>query len=74
MADSTRVTILKALLILSVVFSLCPLLPATPASAATIQVPETYGTIQAAVNAAGSGDIISVRSGFVTVENITVDK
>jgi parallel beta-helix repeat protein len=43
------------------------------ASASTIYVPDDYSTIQAAVNAASSGDTIIVRDGTYT-ENVKVDK
>ena len=43
------------------------------ASASTIYVPGDYSTIQAAVNAAYSGDTIIVRDGTYT-ENVKVDK
>jgi len=44
-----------------------------PAAADTIQVPQEYPTIQAAVNAAGAGDIIEVGSGTY-LENVIVNK
>ena len=43
------------------------------ASASTIYVPDDYSTIQAAVNAASSGDTIIVQDGTYT-ENIEVEK
>jgi parallel beta-helix repeat protein len=43
------------------------------ASAATIYVPDDYGTIQGAVDAAGPGDTIIVRDGTYT-ENVDVNK
>lgn len=59
---------------------LLTLLPATlmawiiiPAAADTLQVPQQYPTIQAAVNAAGAGDIIEVDSGTYP-ENVIVNK
>jgi len=59
---------------------LLTLLPATlmtwiiiPAAADTLQVPQQYSTIQAAVNAAGTGDIIEVDSGTYP-ENVIVNK
>ena len=59
---------------------LLTLLPATllawiiiPAAADTLQVPQEYPTIQAAVNAAGAGDIIEVGSGTYP-ENVIVNK
>ena len=42
-------------------------------SAATIYVPNDYGTIQGAVDAASSGDTIIVRDGTYT-ENVNVNK
>jgi len=59
---------------------LLTLLPATlmawiivPATADTLQVPQEYPTIQAAVNAAGTGDIIEVGAGTYP-ENVIVNK
>jgi pectinesterase len=46
-----------------VCFNILILLAAAPAFAATRSVPSQYSTIQAAVNAAASGDTISVASG-----------
>ena len=43
------------------------------ASPATIYVPDDYPAIQAAVDAANSGDIIIVRDGTYT-ENVDVNK
>jgi VCBS repeat-containing protein len=43
------------------------------AAGATINVPGDYATIQAAINAASSGDIINILAGTY-VENIVVDK
>ncbi|NLE96346.1 MAG: hypothetical protein GX600_11845, partial [Dehalococcoidia bacterium] len=42
-------------------------------AAATISVPDDYSTIQAAVDAASSGDTISVKDGTY-VENLTIDE
>ncbi len=47
------------------------LIPATPVMAATINVPDDHSTIQAAINAAGSGDTIIVHEGTY-VENVEV--
>jgi len=44
-----------------------------PAAADTLQVPQEYPTIQAAVNAAGTGDIIEVDAGTYP-ENVIVNK
>ncbi len=44
-----------------------------PAAADTLQVPHEYPTIQAAVNAAGTGDIIEVDAGTY-LENVVVNK
>ncbi len=59
---------------------LLTLLPATllawivvPAAADTLQVPQQYPTIQAAVNAAGTGDIIEVDAGTY-LENVIVNE
>ena len=59
---------------------LLTLLPATlmawfivPAAADTLQVPQQYSTIQAAVNAAGTGDIVEVDAGTY-LENVVVNK
>jgi pectin methylesterase-like acyl-CoA thioesterase len=46
---------------------------ASTCTASTIYVPDNYLTIQAAVNAASSGDTIIVRDGTY-IENIKVDK
>ena len=40
-----------------------PLALATTADAATRQVPQTYATIQAAVDAANPGDVIEIAKG-----------
>src|SRR5574341_1643579 len=47
--------------------------PVSPVYAATLIVPDNYGTIQAAINAAHAGDNIIVRSGTYT-ENLTIDR
>ena len=59
---------------------LLTLLPATlmawlivPAAADTLQVPQEYPTIQAAVNAAGTGDVVEVDAGTY-LENVVVNK
>ncbi len=44
-----------------------------PVSAATINVPDDYSTIQAAINVASSGDTIFVKDGTY-VENLTIGK
>jgi len=44
-----------------------------PAAADTLQVPQVYPTIQAAVNAAGTGDLIEVDAGTYP-ENVIVNK
>ncbi len=61
--------------IFSILFALVlsfSLIPATPVMAATINVPGDYSTIQAAVNAADSGDTIIVGAGEWA--GATVDK
>ena len=65
---------------LLLILLLLTLLPATltawlvlPAAADTLQVPQEYATIQAAVNAARNGDIIEVDAGTYP-ENVIVNK
>ncbi len=78
MTDRIARTIIRALLTLAFVISLCPLLPVTPARAATINVPADYATIQAAVNAAAPGDTILIAPGVyqeqvvITTDNLTL--
>lgn len=75
MAAKSTGFILKALLIILMVISICPLLPVAQAKAATILVPEDYETIQAAVAEAHSGDIISVAGGGPPyIEQVLVTK
>jgi len=69
----TKQRFLRTLLLLT-------LLPATlmpwlivPAVADTLQVPQEYPTIQAAVNAAGTGDVVEVDAGTY-LENVIVNK
>jgi hypothetical protein len=58
-----------AVLVVVLTFSL---VTAVPAAAATINVPASYATIQAAINAASPGDIIVVAAGTYT-EDLTVN-
>lgn len=46
---------------------------AAHSSALTLNVPDTYPTIQAAINAAGTGDTVLVRPGYYP-ENLYIDK
>jgi hypothetical protein len=73
MAAKSSGIILKTLLVIIMVLSLCPLMPMAKANAATRMVPEDYATIQAAVTAAVAGDTISVASGLYT-EQVLVNK
>jgi hypothetical protein len=49
----------------------CVAAPVRPAAAATLQVPAAYRTIQAAIDAAGNGDLVLIAPGVYT-ENLTL--
>jgi parallel beta-helix repeat protein len=60
-------------IILASIFCCFPYLWVSSSQAATLSVPGNYSTIQAAVDAAGNGDIINVAAGTYT-EPITISK
>ena len=65
------VTVFMALMMTSALAAFA--IPITMASPDVIYVPDNHSTIQAAVNAAGTGDTIIVRNGTYT-ENVNVNK
>ena len=64
-----RVTMTKYILMIIAIF----MIAAGTASAATVYVPTTYPTIQAAVDSVGTGDTVYVYNGTY-IENVTVKK
>src|SRR5688500_20004135 len=63
----------RFVLILAWLACLLGVIPVSPAHASTLIVPDNYGTIQAAINAASAGDTIVVRPGTYN-ENLTLNK
>ncbi|GEM_PF-415339 len=59
----------RTLLIFSIAALLCMTTLAAPAMAATITVPDDYSSIQAAIDAASSGDTVLIRSGVYTLSS-----
>src|SRR5687768_13114744 len=63
----------RLVLTLALLAGLFGAVPVSPVYAATLIVPDNYSTIQAAINAASTGDTISVRPGTYA-ENLTISK